>query len=735
MLLSTNLILVSLWLLPARYNCAESVVYQVAPEGTGHASTNLQFLGYPARERGLRDGLRRPSPENHRTTDPAQQNPLTGPGRLLASADWGRPTPRHYARVDQQTSPFIDGLMKQLPEGYPVTPEIIRKFEEKWTYNSDVIALDRDLVQLSSLESHIGQLLRDLTVGNKAQIRVSNIKAAGDLLEGLQAKIKTFTQIRLLSLAECDWDVPYLTMVQSLLPGTQSSNGLSIRIFRYQETKKLIDVGDSVLDGLKELLTRYDLHAEILRSGFSEVDWINTWRYAFRVADLLSKNDFVNQAKLEKFLQEEELAKLVSISYINLSWNRNTLPEAGAREQGVPGPEIEEVFNELIDRNSRTVEEPYFGKASVFWKNPKITDPRSFEQALLSGFPADTQRLQTDESFGTGVTWDYNRMHRFVGVLGSLIHRLPEVRFWYPEMRLKMTENWSKNPDQLTALEMDLTHLSSSKHSFDEIFDTKDDNLSKTRYPNIYMARETVQDSQRELEILTKLKLLQLGQCDSDLKYWMLLRKLLPDLPHPQDIFNARSGLKVENQLEDLGVAILNKVKGMVTSNNFHAELMKRESGEGDWFNTYRYAFAAIDSLSGSGFVAEEKIKQMLQEEIMTKQVISYIYLTWLRSNQHEREILREGAWPNLNKSFKYLDDETRIVIEHSFKELTAGLASEKRPAKKFIRLRFERQRASGKLTAHGTYATQKIDRNRSYQLYLQENLIFLNLMLKMRTQ
>ncbi|KAA1111790.1 hypothetical protein PGT21_012462 [Puccinia graminis f. sp. tritici] len=204
------------------------------------------------------------------------------------------------------------------------------------------MAIQRNLTALSTCESHIDKSkIFELIKGNAAADQIPSVvhslQEASNLLTEIQKKIKSFTKLRLLKLGEYDSDSSYWKTVQSLLPELQLPTDLSDTKFRLRTEQQLRDVGNTVLDDVKRLLTEHNLEVEILKSGDDGSDWINTWRYAFKAVDLLSDSGFVDRRRVESLSRDEELRKLVITSYINLIWKRTSALELEATTRFVPG--------------------------------------------------------------------------------------------------------------------------------------------------------------------------------------------------------------------------------------------------------------------------------------------------------------------------------------------------------------------------------------------------------------
>ncbi|KAH9469600.1 hypothetical protein Pst134EA_006893 [Puccinia striiformis f. sp. tritici] len=674
-MLSTRLILLSVWLFSTGNHCVRTVIDPSIASTSGHASSD--FFDTPARENSWNEAVERPSaPKNHLATD-----------HLSTTFDERRGKSPHQAEL--QTNSLADNLMKQFPEGYTLTPEMRSKINGLRD-NNDAIRLDQDVTQFSALESRIDEIFRALRTSNQDQRQVSDIKTASDLLRELQRKTKTFTQLRIISLAGPESEASYLKLAGSLLPSTP----LTI----FEARQGLQKAAGSILDTWTELLTKDNLHAEFLKSGLAEVDWINTWRYAFRAVDLLHKNGFIRPTKLQSFLKDEGVAKLVLVSYINWLWDNRDLSVS----------ELYRVFNLVITDKTNALDTPFSKSVLLFKRSRAITGPRSFEDAVISGFPLGESTLNhVGGSDSNKIVWDYDHISRLANMFHTLIPQLTELKSWSPEMRLKMVENWVQNSGEVTALERDLTKLSTQKNNLDVSLGSIVRGFSEFRYPSIKTASLLVEDCHRGLKTLTVLSLSKLGR-------------------------SRNSGLKSKDELDNVGGAILQDVKRLVTMSDLRAEFMGLWNGEESWFNTCKFAFAAVDSLVGSGFVNPTRISSLLQEEEVSNLVVSHIYYTWWRNGwpyapyetkaveegswpmldtsilspnlgSESKDTMRrlfeamnswgaeksqeassrargEGPWPKLNHSFKYLDAQTKKTVEQSFEEFKSWAADRNRP-------------------------------------------------------
>ncbi|KAI9623262.1 hypothetical protein H4Q26_014758 [Puccinia striiformis f. sp. tritici PST-130] len=553
----------------------------------------------------------------------------------------------HDDYIEQQVAVF-ERLLGELDEHKSMDPVMISQIESnRRIKESSVMVLDQDLTKLLPYQSKIAQSFDFLE--QEADVRQApSIHLAGDLLREIQRKVKIFTKLRLLRLGAHDSDITYWHLMQSLIPGLRLPAGVSDTSLLMDADRQLRDVGSLVLDQLKQLLTGHDLHAEIMKVGGDEMNWINTWKYAFKVVDLLSHNHFVDQRKLESFSQDQELAKLVVVSYINLFWKRTTAAESEAEKETVSSRD-----GLYRRRNSeiRTIIEESYPKG-------KSGNPQSFEESLLSSFPHRDKSLpdqaytsephfftpghdDRDEPF-----WNFQRLSLQARVSEELMEYLKEGDSWSSEIRSKTIGHWAENLEKVIQLESKFSELLVYKNTilktFDDVEKTLDDKESipkKRRIPAIRIGNRVsisrsepskvsqsgplVRACQERTEILMKLSLLKLGGHDSGEQYWGLMKSLLPHLELPADLSNEGSRLKAEEQLENVAAAILIQVRQLllITSSGLREELSKWSSSSMSWL---------VLDLVGIG--------------------------------QLER-----GPWPRLNTSFKALDEDTRRTIEDKF--------------------------------------------------------------------
>ncbi|KAH9442620.1 hypothetical protein Pst134EA_031735 [Puccinia striiformis f. sp. tritici] len=109
-----------------------------------------------------------------------------------------------------------------------------------------------------------------------------------------------------------------------------------------------------------------------------------------------------------------------------------------------------------------------------------------------------------------------------------------------------MVENWVQNSGEVTALERDLTKLSTQKNNLDVSLGSIVRGFSEFRYPSIKTASLLVEDCHRGLKTLTVLSLSKLGR-------------------------SRNSGLKSKDELDNVGGAILQDVKRLVTMSDLRA--------------------------------------------------------------------------------------------------------------------------------------------------------------------
>jgi hypothetical protein len=173
-----------------------------------------------------------------------------------------------------------------------------------------------------------------------------------------------------------------------------------------------------------------------------------------------------------------------------------------------------------------------------------------------------------------------------------------------------------------------------------------------SQVPNIYMASDLIEECQKKVEILTRLRLLELGQHDSDVSYHRLLKSLLPTFQYPVDHSGGSCQLEVKSNLEDVSTKILGKVKTLLTTDGLESELSKWTRSQRNWHLTCSFAFAVVDSLSENDFINPKKIQRFLQEKAIAKVVLDYSKSIW-RQDTGARYHSHQGPWSELNTSFK----------------------------------------------------------------------------------
>ncbi|KAA1129541.1 hypothetical protein PGTUg99_027349 [Puccinia graminis f. sp. tritici] len=521
------------------------------------------------------------------------------------------------------------------------------------------MAIQRNLTALSTCESHIDKSkIFELIKGNAAADQIPSVvhslQEASNLLTEIQKKIKSFTKLRLLKLGEYDSDSSYWKTVQSLLPELQLPTDLSDTKFRLRTEQQLRDVGNTVLDDVKRLLTEHNLEVEILKSGDDGSDWINTWRYAFKAVDLLSDSGFVDRRRVESLSRDEELRKLVITSYINLIWKRTSALELEATTRFVPG----RLWKILHYRIRGIIEEPYSDRPMGY--------PKSFEESLLLGFPRRAARFRDSQD---KLFWNYPRLSEVTNVFRDLAEMLTEDAYWSPEMRLKAIRSWVTDLDKVMALYKDWEELSFNRNAIVSTLDRIKSYEDDIDVPYTYMASDLLPECQEKIKILTKMSLLRLAQDDSGDQYWGLIKSLLPEFQPHQELLDQSSRLAAEKKaVEGAGTAILNKAKKLIslTAYGLADELSDEPRGDWDLFLIYSYGFGLVDSLSENEFIDHKKLQSFFQEEEMAAIVPNYVDMFW-RNHDPTRLPLEKGPWSQLNKSFKDLDSNTRRTIEDSF--------------------------------------------------------------------
>ncbi|KAI9630911.1 hypothetical protein KEM48_013489 [Puccinia striiformis f. sp. tritici PST-130] len=160
----------------------------------------------------------------------------------------------------------------------------------------------------------------------------------------------------------------------------------------------------------------------------------------------------------------------------------------------------------------------------------------------------------------------------------------------------------------------------------------------------------------------SKLRLLKLGGCDSEVIYWEQIKLLLPQLQLPSSVTGRTLGPEIERKLEDVAALLLDGVKKLMAKH----EHIKWNNSESPWILPWKYSFKMVDLLSESGYIDDEKLRSFFQEAEMAKQVVFYsnAFLTRILV---PRRFPDDKAWMLMNKSFKALDDNTKQNIRVSF--------------------------------------------------------------------
>ncbi|EFP84319.2 uncharacterized protein PGTG_10039 [Puccinia graminis f. sp. tritici CRL 75-36-700-3] len=648
----TRLILLSLWLSSVHPGGAYD--QSIAME-RGHRSSDL-LEQISVKEGSIRGGLDRPSSQKNQI--PERRKHAIRKSKTLLS-DYKTEFPVYVVGPSTTFGRLID----KLAEEHSLTPQM-----EKIT------ALNEDLMELLPYESHINQMF-DFIKWNTDQKQNPNIYTASSIIQEFQRKVRIFAKLRLLKLGDYDSNESYWKIVQLLLPALEFP---STQRSRLEAEKQLQAVAGSVLDGVKELMTKYNTEAELMKWEYHELDWINTWRYTFKVVDLLLRNGFINQEKFLIFSQDQELAKLVVVSFINLIEKRPSWLQLKAKTDF---GNLDNTSKEIDDDMRKVIEEPYSKRAMRHWKNSGSTDFKSFEESLVSGFsrkerslrngiergssdeysaikPEQHYIMKTEKSLSPGYrshdngVWNYDRLSQLTRVFRELMDRLTGDTSWSREIRSRIIGNWVVNSDKVMALYKNLMELSHYQVPLVGTFQDVKRTRSISQFPNIYMASNLIEECQKKIEILTKLRLLELGQYDSDVSYHRLIKSLLPTFKFPVDLSGESFQLEVKNNLEDVSTKILGNVKTLLTTDGLESELSKWTRSQRNWHLTCGFAFAVVDSLSENDFINPKKIKRFLQEKEIAKVVLDYSKSIW-RQDTGARDYSQQGPWSELNTSFK----------------------------------------------------------------------------------
>ncbi|POW07942.1 hypothetical protein PSTT_07853 [Puccinia striiformis] len=547
-------------------------------------------------------------------------------------------------------------LIGELDDHKSWSPEIISQIKAQWRNKSAMLmAMDKDLRTLSKYESEMVKILAPSSI----EIRRKVSLLASNLIREIQRKTKIFKQLRLLRLGGHDSNIAYWHLLQSLLPGLQIPADFSDRKPLWDAEIELKSVGNSVLDQLKQLLTQQNLHAEILRLGNDEMIWINTWKYAFNVVDLLSHNHFVTPWKLKSIAQDQELAKLVVVSYIN-----------------------------LIQKPTHTPTSPF--RASTY---------RSDFFTLADG--------SHNEEF-----WSFDRLSLFAGRFEELMGYLTAGNSWSAETRSKTIGHWAENIEKVMELDKQLIVLSMDQpiilKAFDDIKSTLKGRVSQTPNKNSVstlqreISKKSLQSMSEENRHFRANGALEARRAGFGRTYWGLMKPLLRNQKLPADISNESSRLMAEERLENVAVSLLAQVKKLlhIASGGIQGELSVWSRDSQDWYiYTSRYAFTVIDLLFENDFIKQTKLQTLLREQEMENIVIKYVDEVW-RWTWWSNGQIKRGPWPQLHKSFKALDSETRDIIEARFLEKYAHHFKSPRKSSN------KRFRAPGNIDSHPHFKT-----------------------------
>ncbi|KNF00617.1 hypothetical protein PSTG_06032 [Puccinia striiformis f. sp. tritici PST-78] len=627
-------------------------------------------------------------------------------------------------------------LIGELDDHKSWSPEIISQIKAQWRSKlAMLMALDKDLRTLSKYESEMVKILASI----KHRDQTESVPLASNLIREIQRKTKIFKQLRLLRLGGHDSNIAYWHLLQSLLPGLQIPADFSDRKPLWDAEIELKSVGNSVLDQLKQLLTQQNLHAEILRLGNDEMIWINTWKYAFNVVDLLSHNHFVTPWKLKSIAQDQELAKLVVVSYINL------IQKPTPKRDGLLTKLDLFLFIIFGFYDNRTGSCDRDNHRRIALKDTlSIVDqlcliPISpFTESLLSDFPHQAKILNdvahTPTSPFRASTyrsdfftladgshneefWSFDRLSLFAGRFEELMGYLTAGNSWSAETRSKTVGHWAENIEKVMELDKQLIVLSMDQpiilKAFEDIKSTLKGRVSETPNKNsvstlqreiskVSFARSLFKACQKKTDIFAQMALLKLGGQDSGEHYWGLMKPLLRNQKLPADISNESSRLMAEERLENVAVSLLAQVKKLlhIASGGIQGELSVWSRDSQDWYiYTSRYAFTVIDLLFENDFIKQTKLQTLLREQEMENIVIKYVDEVW-RWTWWSNGQIKRGPWPQLHKSFKALDSETRDIIEARFLEKYAHHFKSPRKSSN------KRFRAPGNIDSHPHFKT-----------------------------
>ncbi|KAI7950869.1 hypothetical protein MJO29_009543 [Puccinia striiformis f. sp. tritici] len=279
---------------------------------------------------------------------------------------------------------------------------------------------------------------------------------------------------------------------------------------------------------------------------------------------------------------------------------------------------------------------------------------------------------------------------------GRLIGQLDEEKSLTPEIISTIKARWSDNLEKVTKLDQEAKVLSTDKTTILKSFDDmksiwqirvsviQDRNAVpalRRQISSLSQASSLVKACQEKAEIFVKLALLKLGGQDSGERYGGLIKSLLPNQQLPADIPKEISRLEAENQLETAAAATLAQVKKLLhTTSELQSKLSPWSYDSQHWYHAYQYAFTVVDLLSENGFIDQRELQIFLREQEMAKIVTKYadevcVWTWWVKSQ------MQRGPWPQLHKSFKALDRQTRDTIEarfsrHYVQRFESGLSS-----------------------------------------------------------
>ncbi|KAI7948417.1 hypothetical protein MJO29_010082 [Puccinia striiformis f. sp. tritici] len=337
-IMRSRLIFISLWLFSA--HCG-GVIDQPIEQGVKRGRQAFDLDASASEDASLLDGLGRqkqPRTESGKRLMPDREKRIlmseqsTSDSEDNSSTDYGSDYEDHAISINDSDSdsefnfrekhlsaqyeshneqPNPDPVMRSIVFGRLI--ERIKEQEFLTPEIKQVKSLYDDWMPVLTLQSWI---INDFDpIITLRQNRAQNIWMASNVVREVQSKINQLIKLRLFELGNYDSSALYSQRVASLGSYFQIPQGLTDQNLRLDPKKKLEYVGASLLDGVKQLTTRFDLKKELSRwtLNHSPTRWVLPWSYAFRVVDLLANTGFINHDQLKSFFQGEEMIKQVTL--------------------------------------------------------------------------------------------------------------------------------------------------------------------------------------------------------------------------------------------------------------------------------------------------------------------------------------------------------------------------------------------------------------------------------------